>query len=204
MNGKNIVFFHGHFLDKSQRLVQKLLEMALPSIDLSMLQEFELTCSPQYESLFILAQCSSALRTISHKYKSIEKEYRVPVHYHHKNIVTHLKESGLKIRNQPIIQNLDYVIFGHTHDAGVSMYKFKTNPDLIAMNTGSWIKRRKELGEFIMIDRNWKLSMHPQLYEYKKTQSTPILHYQTEELNEGDRPNKDKSFEKDIKKFWIF
>lgn len=207
MNGKNIVFFHGHFLDKSQRLVQKLLEMALPSMDLSMLQEFELTCSPQYESLFILAQCSSALRSISGKYIRLKKyldEYRLPVHYHHKNIVDHLRESGLKIRNQPIIQSLDYVIFGHTHDAGVSMYKFKTNPDLIAMNTGSWIMRKKELGEFIMIDRNWQLNTHPQLYVFKKTQSTPILHYQSEDLNEGDRPIKGKTFEKNIRKYFIF
>lgn len=139
--GKNYIFFHGHFLDKTQRITQKLFKMLLPKLELSELQQFELFCSPQYETFFLLAQCTAGRKGLKNGYDEVKKylgDYRKPVDKLNKEIKNHLKESRRLINNNPAIDELDYVIFGHTHYAGISQYTFKDYPKLIRMNTGSW------------------------------------------------------------------
>lgn len=190
--GKNYIFFHGHFLDKGQRVTQKLFNIFLKDLDLSELQEFELFCAPQYETLFLLAQCTAGRRGLEYRYNKVKKyldDYRKPVFRLHKRIRQHLQETRLRINRNPASLELDYVIFGHTHYPGISKYRFKNNPKLIAMNTGSWENTNNTVGEFLLIDKDMPPGRHPQLYVYKWSQPAPILHEDSELLNAGDIPH---------------
>ena len=191
--GKDYLFFHGHFLDKDQRVTQKLFKILLKDLDLSQLQQFELFCSPQYETFFLLAQCTEGRTGLKNRYEGVKKylkKYRKPVHDLNRKIREHLREAGLRINNNPVFDELDYVIFGHTHYAGIGHYRFKKNPKLIGMNTGSWDHSDDRIGEFIVIDKNMSPNQHPQLYVYKWKQPTPILHMHSELLNDGEIPYK--------------
>jgi UDP-2,3-diacylglucosamine pyrophosphatase LpxH len=205
IDSKHIAFFHGHFLDKRQRVIEQVLKFALPNLDLSVSQEYELFCCPQYETIFLLSQCKAGRDELSKRYKKYKKyidEYRVPVHYHHQNIRLHLKDSGLKIGGNPIYRKLHYVIFGHTHTAGISMYKFSTNEELIGMNTGSWVQKGDILGEFIMIDRDNIKENHPVLYVYNKKQEHPVFHDEYISLKSGVRPI-NRVYDEKLAKKWL-
>jgi len=189
---KNYIFFHGHFLDKRQRFTQHLFNIFI-GLNLSELQEFELFCGPQYEGLFLLAQCTAGRTYLSDAYVKVKKylgDYRKPVFKLHKRIREHIQETKLTINQNPANRELDYVIFGHTHYAGISRYRFRNNPKLIGLNTGSWDHKDGRIGEFIIINKDSSMNEHPQLYVYKWLQPTPILHEESELLKEGYIPHK--------------
>ncbi len=191
--GKEYIFFHGHFLDKKQRITQKLFKIFLKDLDLSQLQEFELFCAPQYETFFLLAQCAAGRIGLAHKYNQVKKylgDYRKPVFRLHRRIREHLHETKLTIKQNPAARELDYVIFGHTHYSGISTHRFRGNPKLIGMNTGSWVNTNNIIGEFIIIDKNMSPDRHPQLYIYEWSQPTPMLHSESEKLNAGIIPKR--------------
>lgn len=192
ISNKNFAFFHGHFLDKKQRVTQKIFKILFRKLDLYQLQQFELFCSPQYETFFLLAQCTEGRTGLKNGYDGIIKktvgDYRKPVHDLNKGIKHHLKETGLQIDNNPAFGELDYIIFGHTHYAGIGHYRFSGNTKLIGMNTGSWERSGDTMGEFMVIDKNMSADEHPQLFIYKWKQPSPILHAQSELLNEGYIP----------------
>ena len=135
--------------------------------------------------------CITALTLQLKKYKKFKKyadDYRTEVLYHHRNIREHLTETGELIDSNPIYTKLDYVIFGHTHTAGISQQKFSKNDKLIGMNTGSWEKQGTTFGEFILIDKDKISNNYPELYVFKKKYGKPTPHAQYMELIDGIRP----------------
>jgi UDP-2,3-diacylglucosamine pyrophosphatase LpxH len=189
--GKKYAFFHGHFLDKEQRISEKfgklIIRTVIKELNIKQMHEFELFCSPQYEAIALLSQCAAGrigLNKINETFeKWRKKDYRKPVYEFKERIKEHIYETGWKINNNPAFLELDYVIFGHTHYAGIGLKKYKDNPKLITMNTGSWVGREEIIGEFIVIDKDKRQNQHPQLYEYKWRQPTPVLNSQSELLN---------------------
>lgn len=189
--GKKYAFFHGHFLDTKQRISEKLskkiIKFVVKGLDIKQLQEFELFCSPQYEAITLLSQCAAGRIGVNKIHEVLEKlkgkDYRKPVYEFKERIKEHLYETGWKINNNPAFLELDYVIFGHTHYAGIGVKKYRDNRNLIAMNTGSWVGREEVIGEFIVIDKDNRRNHHPQLYEYKWRKPAPVLHPQSELLN---------------------
>jgi len=193
VGGKNYVFFHGHFLSKKQKISRMMFKRFVPVIDSSDLQELEVLCSPQYETLFLLAQCPQGRIGLLDWYKGKLGSWLdcgKHVNQFNKRIRIYLLDSGLEIGNAAAYFKLDYVIFGHTHRAGIGHFRFRKNPKLISMNTGSWENSKDKFGEFIIIDKNASTNTHPQLYEYKWTEPTPNLHDETKMLNKKGIPFK--------------
>ena len=191
IGGKKYAFFHGHFLDTEQRISEKvakgIIKAVIKELNVKQLQEFELFCSPQYEAFALLAQCAAGrigLNKINETFeKWRKKDYRKPVYEFKERIKEHLYETDWKINNNPAFLELDYVIFGHTHYAGIGVKKYRDNPKLIAMNTGSWVGREEVVGEFIVIDKDKRRNQYPQLYEYEWREPAPGLHFQSKLLN---------------------
>lgn len=201
IGNKNFVFLHGHLLDKKQQIVGLMLGMIFPGMRSANLRELELFCAPQYESLFLLSESESGKENLKDIYGGIKKKrkwkkafnYRVLPHLYNKRLFHHLSESELKFGVESIARTADYVIFGHSHVAGINFNKFSYNKNLIAMNSGCWITNerigsKKLMGHFILIDKNGVDMSRPRLYSYFWNVDNPEEHEDSVALRQGRLP----------------
>ena len=186
LGGKQYIFFHGHYIDKIQNLLKNLMTSLLPNLQKHNLDQLEIFCAPQYELFTMIAQTQLGRVGLRKRYGQLSSIFdpTVAIDDFDSALKGHLTDfAGQWVGNNNAIDVVDYVIYGHTHCAGISRKQWDINPKLIKMNTGCWMKTESDrIGDYVLIDKD---VAHPQLYYLSTKQAQPMLHGDSQLLNDG-------------------
>lgn len=145
----------------------------------------------QYECLSLLSQTNMSRKVLEDVYQTLlNKDVGKPMEEYLNEIHNYLNDylhSGI---NKSYGDAVRYVIFGHTHHAGINhQFLSKTNENAIVFNTGSWVIKDKAKnsmeGELVIIPAR---EQYPLLYSYKNGQLN--LHPHMGKLSKGLIPRK--------------
>ena len=75
VNGRKFVFLHGHLLDRTQKMLSKIIQLGL-QMDVKNLHQLESFCATQYEAIFLMAQSHEARTRLRNRYKDIQKFFK--------------------------------------------------------------------------------------------------------------------------------
>jgi len=158
---KKIMLSHGHYVDEWQGIAYKLLhglaKLQVPT-QFRSLQDLELFSSPQYETIFLLANSPYARNVLNAlndllNYTNLFNKPK-PIRKLRTIIDTHFETPGYR-DTAPILSDINYLIIGHTHKAGLDQGTGRVKyPQLITMNSGCWVLNKDKVvfGNFIEID----------------------------------------------------
>lgn len=200
VGAKWYLFTHGHFFDQQQTIYYDLVRKLYPAaarflrldsrtIDDPNINELDLYCSPLYYMFTMFGHTDAGRRRMREVYETLAGfMWGGAVDLDDRGFVARvakfLKLYGGSEKANKFYDIMDYLVFGHTHQAGVNMYFYPENHRLKVLNTGCWLPSMAGVGSFVVVNSNEE---HPRLMVVNEDGDV-AEHAASTEMRSGLRP----------------